>query len=131
MVQVLHHQIAYSPPFHYPQHWKDGLFENVALCDLGYVFILGHSSSGHFCPEDGNLFGDCRIMVIQLNGVFELCVRFCRCQGACSEHEQLFCHRLFLSTFDRPEPPSLWMFWIIMELMPWNAKLQPSAFSKN
>jgi hypothetical protein len=64
-------------PFHCPQHWKDGSFKNIALCDLGNVFILGHSSSGHSCPEDGNLFGDCRIMVIHLNGVFELCVRFC------------------------------------------------------
>jgi hypothetical protein len=46
-------------------------------CNLGYVFILGYSSSGHSCPEDGNLFGNCRIMVIYLNGVFELCVKFC------------------------------------------------------
>jgi hypothetical protein len=90
-------------PFHRPQHWKDGSFENVALCDLGYVFILGHSSSGRGCPEDGNLFGDRRMTVIHVNGVFQLCVRFCRCHGASSEHEQLFCHRLFSSTFDRPE----------------------------
>jgi len=90
-------------PFHRPQHWKDGSFENVALGDLGYVFILGHSSSGGCCPDDGNLFGDRRMTVIHVNGVFELCVRFCRCQGASTEHEQLFRHRLFPSTFDRPE----------------------------
>jgi hypothetical protein len=90
-------------PFHRPQHWKDGSFKNVALGDLGYVFILGHSSSGRCCPDDGNLFGDCRMTVIHVNGVFELCVRFCRCQGASTEHEQLFRHRLFPSTFDRPE----------------------------
>jgi CxC2 like cysteine cluster associated with KDZ transposases len=41
--------------------------------------------------------------VIHVNGVFDLCVRFCRCQGAMSEHEQLFRHRLFPSTFDRPQ----------------------------
>ena len=41
--------------------------------------------------------------VIHLNGIFQLCVRFCRCQGASPEHEQLFRHRLFPSTFDRPE----------------------------
>jgi hypothetical protein len=90
-------------PFHRPQQWKDGCFENVSLCDLGYVFILGHSSSGHSCPEDENLFGDRRMTLIHVNGVFEHCIRFCRCHGASSEHEQLFCHRLFPSTFDRPE----------------------------
>ena len=90
-------------PFHRPQHWKDGSFENVALSDLGYVFILGHSGSGRCCPDDGNLFGDRRMTVIHVNGAFELCVRFCRCHGASEEHEQLFCHRLFPSTFDQPE----------------------------
>jgi hypothetical protein len=41
--------------------------------------------------------------LIHVNGIFEHCVRFCRCQGADLEHEQLFNHRLFCSTFDRPE----------------------------
>jgi len=90
-------------PFHRPQQWKEGSFENVSLCDLGYVFILGHFSEGRGCPEEDNLFGDRRMTVIHVNGVFEHCVRFCRCKGAISEHEQLFNHRLFSSTFDRPE----------------------------
>jgi hypothetical protein len=41
--------------------------------------------------------------VVHVNGVFELCVTFCRCQGAISEHEQLFRERLFPCTFERPE----------------------------
>lgn len=41
--------------------------------------------------------------IIHTNGIFEHCVRFCRCQGAIPEHEQLFTHRLFSSTFNRPE----------------------------
>ena len=90
-------------PFHRPQQWKEGSFENVSLCDLGYVFILGHFSEGRRCPEEDNLFGDRRMTVIHVNGVFEHCFRFCRCKGAISEHEQLFNHRLFSSTFDRPE----------------------------
>jgi CxC2 like cysteine cluster associated with KDZ transposases len=90
-------------PFHCPQQWKEGSFENVPLCDLGYVLVLGHSSSGGLCPEDDNLFGDCCMMVIHVNGVFKHCIRFCRCPSATSEHEQLFCYWLFPSTFDRPE----------------------------
>jgi hypothetical protein len=90
-------------PFHRPQQWNDHSFENVSLCDLGYIFFLGHSSSGLKCPDDDNLFGDRRMVLIHVNGVFEHCVKFCRCQGSISEHEQLFCNRLFSSTFDRPE----------------------------
>jgi hypothetical protein len=90
-------------PFHRPQQWKDGSFENVSLCELGYVFKLGHSSSGLACPEDDDLFGDRRMTLIHINGVFEHCIRFCRCQGAISEHEQLFDQRLFPSSFDRPQ----------------------------
>ena len=41
--------------------------------------------------------------MIHVNGVFELCVRVCKCQGASSEHEELFFHRWFSSTFDQPE----------------------------
>jgi hypothetical protein len=70
---------------------------------LGYVFNLGHSKSGLPCPEDDDVFGDRRMTLIHTNGVFEHCVRFCRCQDAISEHEQLFCQRLFSSSFERPE----------------------------
>jgi KDZ transposase family protein len=91
-------------PFHRPQQWREGSFKNITLCDLGYVLILGHSNTGGFCPEDdGNWFGDRRMTVINVNGVFEHCIRFCRCQGAAPDHEQLFLHRLFPSTFERPE----------------------------
>jgi KDZ transposase family protein len=90
-------------PFHRPQHWKDGSFENVSLCDLGFILILGHSSSGCYCPDGDNLFGDRKMTLIHTNGIFKHCIRFCRCQGASSEHEQLFGHQLFPSTFDQPE----------------------------
>ena len=90
-------------PFHRPQQWKEGSFEKVSLCDLGYVFNLGHSGSGPPCPKNDNLFGDRLMTMVHFNGVFEHCVRFCRCKGASSDHEQLFVHRLFPSTFDRPE----------------------------
>src|SRR5271168_859769 len=56
-------------PFHRPEQWKDNSFEHVSLCDLGYIFILGHSSSGCSCSEDDNLFGDHHMRVIHVNGV--------------------------------------------------------------
>jgi hypothetical protein len=93
-------------PFHRPQCWKEGSFESIKLSDLGYVFRLGHAISGSSCsscPDDGNSLGDRRMIVVHVNGVFELFIRFCRCQGAISEHEQLFRQRLFPSTFERPE----------------------------
>jgi hypothetical protein len=42
------------------------------------------------------------MVLIHVNGIFEHCVRFCRCKGSISEHEQLFRNGLFSSTFDRP-----------------------------
>ena len=90
-------------PFYCPQQWKEGSFENVSLCDLGYVFALHHSRSGGLCPKDDNLFGDHHMTVIYVNGVFEHCIRFCCCPNVTLEHEQLFCHQLFPSTFDQPE----------------------------
>jgi CxC2 like cysteine cluster associated with KDZ transposases len=88
-------------PFHRPQQLKGGSFENVPLCDLDYVFNLGHWNSGDCCS--GELFGDRRITIVHVNGVFEHYVRFCKCLGAPSEHEQLFRHRLFPSSFDQPK----------------------------
>jgi hypothetical protein len=70
---------------------------------LCYVFVLGYSSSGGSCPEDDNLFGDFHMTVIYVNGVFKHYIRFCHCPSATSEHEQLFCHWLFPSTFDQLE----------------------------
>jgi len=91
-------------PFHRPQEWKDGSFENVSLCKMGYVFVLGSSSSGCRCTDDDNMFGgDRQMTIVHVNGIFEHCVRFCKCLGANSEHIQLFDHRLFSATFDRPE----------------------------
>jgi hypothetical protein len=90
-------------PFHRPQQWKDGSFENVSLCKLGYVFRLGHSVAGQLCVEDENNFGDRQMTIIHVNGVFEHCVRFCQCPGANLEHLQLFDHSLFSSSFDRPQ----------------------------
>ena len=90
-------------PFHRPQEWKNGSFEDISLCDLGYVFRLGHCISGAECPEDYGILGDRQMTIIHVNGVFEHCVRFCKCQGANSEHIQLFDHRLFSSSFDRPQ----------------------------
>jgi hypothetical protein len=90
-------------PFHRPQQWKDGSFENISLSNLGYVFVLGHSSTHLRCPDEDNMFGDRLMTLIHVNGIFEHCVRFCRCQGALSEHEQLFAHWLFSTSFDRPQ----------------------------
>src|SRR5882757_5841383 len=58
-------------PFHRPQQWINGSFENLSLRDLGYIFLLSHSGSGGSCPNDENLFGDRQMTVIHVNGVFQ------------------------------------------------------------
>jgi hypothetical protein len=90
-------------PFHRPQQLKDGSFEKVSLSDLGYVFVLGCSSPQRSCSEEDGFSGDRLITLVHVNGVFEHCIRFCKCLDASSEHQQLFSHRLFPSSFDRPK----------------------------
>ena len=77
-------------PFHQPQQWKDGSFKKISLCDLGYIFQLGHSSPEGNCPEDDDVFGDRQMTIIHVNGIFQHCISFCKCPGAKSEHIQLF-----------------------------------------
>ena len=43
---------------HCPQQLKDGSSEYIPLSDLGYILVLGHSSTVIFCSEDSDLFGD-------------------------------------------------------------------------
>jgi hypothetical protein len=42
-----------------------------------------------------------------------------------------FATSCFLLLLSDQEQSSLWMFWIIMESMQWNAKLQHKVFSRN
>jgi hypothetical protein len=102
VVRGLPPKMSPSPPLS-PAPTKEGSFEKVSLCDLGYIFVLGHSGSGLGCPDEDHWFGDRPMTLIHVNGLFKHCVRFCRCQGAIPEHEQLFGHRLFPSSFDRPQ----------------------------
>ena len=109
-------------PFHWPHEWKNGSFEHISLCDLGYVFKLGHCILGAECPEDDGIFGDRQMTIIHVNGVFEHCMRFCKCQGANSEHIQLFNHHFFLRVSIALKPLLLWMSWNNMGLMQWSVK---------
>ena len=118
-------------PFHQPQQWKDGSFENISLCDLGYIFWLEHSSPEGNCPEDDDLFGDRQMTIIHVNGIFQHCISFFKCPGAKSEHIQLFDRWLFSSSFNHPQTTFTLVFWNIIGLMQWNVKPQPRVFSRN
>ena len=61
-------------PFHCPQQFKDGSFEHISLSDLGFVFILSHSSSLGCCPEDDDIFADRKMVLVHLNGVLKHCI---------------------------------------------------------
>ena len=100
---------------HCPQQLKDGSSEYIPLSDLGYILVLGHSSTVIFCSEDSDLFGDRWMTLVHANGVFEHYVKFCKCNNASSEHKQLFIHRLFPSTSTNPKLLLLLMFWNILE----------------
>lgn len=120
------------PPFHRPQCWKDGSFENVHLSDLGYVFVLGHSSSeGDCCPEEDNLFGDRRMTFVHVNGVFDHCVHFCRCPGALSDYNSFSPIACFPPLSTDLKPHLRWIFLTTTQLILWNAKRRHRASSRS
>ena len=67
------------------------------------MFLFSVIQAQLFPAEDSDLFGDRWMTLVHVNGVFEHYVKFCKCNNASSEHEQLFIHRLFPSTFDQPQ----------------------------
>jgi hypothetical protein len=84
------------------------------------------------CPDEDNFLGDRAMTLIHVNGIFEHCVRFCRCKGAQFQSMSSFLATgCFLPLSTDLKLLSHWMFWITLELIPWNAKLQPRVFSRS
>jgi hypothetical protein len=94
-----------SLPFHKIEKWNGKCFVSAELRSLGLVLHLGHQ--GNPCPvsaSEGD-FEQSRsaLRVIHQSGVHFHQVQYCECKEAPSRAIQLFRHRLFPATFERPE----------------------------
>ncbi|KAK0217813.1 hypothetical protein IW262DRAFT_1463135 [Armillaria fumosa] len=81
--------------------WNRRYFARNSLCDIGFVFCLGHS--GDPCPNQLQQT-ICKVTIVDVNGYHEVNLKFCFCWHAeLDEAKQLFHHLLFPATLIRPE----------------------------
>ncbi|KAJ7581288.1 hypothetical protein C8J56DRAFT_793853 [Mycena floridula] len=87
-------------PLHIVEYWDAqlGFFHRVSLKSLGLTLQLGHSdSSPCFMSQPTKSF-----IILHSNGIHEVQVNFCGCNGALGHVAQLMRQRLYPATVDQP-----------------------------
>ncbi|KAI0682452.1 hypothetical protein BC835DRAFT_1235178, partial [Cytidiella melzeri] len=72
-----------SLPLHFLEHWNRGFFKRCTLMDLGFIIQLGHHSGN--CPSiptEKQNDPISRITVVNVTGVQDVHVQYCRCAPA-------------------------------------------------
>ena len=94
-------------PFHRVQQWTGQFYNDISLCDLGYILNLGHN--GESCPNNkegsqGDWSCD-QFTIVHSTGIFVHQVKWCRCNNARLEdrHLQLLRSGIFPSTIVKPQ----------------------------
>ena len=92
-----------SQPFHKIEKWNGKCFIPADLQSLGLVLHLGHR--GTPCPaSERNAYNlGAPLRIVHGSGICIRQVQYCECQGAPDRAIQLFRHRLFPATFEKPE----------------------------
>ncbi|KAG1837242.1 hypothetical protein C8R48DRAFT_580563, partial [Suillus tomentosus] len=117
-----------SNPFHWISQWNGRFFERSCLAHVGLIIYLGHD--GKQCPavtDQWNLFEEDEpedllepedlpfvsgpefqpkentMVIVDKSGVHRLEVRCCECPNAMSPDIQMFRHRFFPASFNRPK----------------------------
>ena len=88
-------------PFHRPLKWNGSFFQVETLCSLGLILSMGHGEK--LCPYGNNELGPQMLTVLDVSGVHEVRVMWCRCATAATYAKQLFSRRLFPATIQRPK----------------------------
>ncbi|KAF7373979.1 CxC2 domain-containing protein [Mycena sanguinolenta] len=73
-------------PTHWIEEWNGAFFQRRSLKELGLVIQLGHPP-GITCPNP--LAANKAFVLIDLTGVHNVAVNFCRCDGAIEKRQQL------------------------------------------
>ena len=91
-----HHDI----PLHRIRRWNGTHYESDSLARLGLTFYLGHQ--GNPCPERHQNFVAQIIHVMDLNGLHNVQIEWCRCPNSASHASQLFQVAWMPATLSRP-----------------------------
>jgi hypothetical protein len=90
-----------NQPFHKIEKWNGKCFIPADLLSLGLVLHLGHQ--GNICPAPNSEKARAALRIIHPSGVHIRHVQYCECKDAPNRAVQLFRHRLFPATFEKPE----------------------------
>ncbi|KAJ7271697.1 hypothetical protein C8J57DRAFT_1064839 [Mycena rebaudengoi] len=72
-------------PLHRPEEWHITSWRTICLTDIGFVYQLGHDRSPCPCPT----LQPISMQVLDVSGLHRIQCRFCGCDGAGSELNQL------------------------------------------
>jgi len=88
-------------PFHKIQRWNSVFFETTTLIDCGLVYFVNHGRQA--CPHVYGGSGPQEITIIDVNGIHQVAMGWCRCAGAPPFTEQLFLRHLFPASYQQPK----------------------------
>ncbi|KIJ35184.1 hypothetical protein M422DRAFT_181083, partial [Sphaerobolus stellatus SS14] len=86
--------------FHRPLEWTGECFARRSLSTMGLILAMGHQEQP--CPHVMTEFGPQKLVIVDLNGVHEVLVGWCRCAAGGTFASQLFRCRFFPASMDRP-----------------------------
>ncbi|RPD55780.1 hypothetical protein L227DRAFT_588422 [Lentinus tigrinus ALCF2SS1-6] len=115
-----------SHPLHRLRCWDNDHFTRVTLKALGHVVQLGHSP-GDNCTNPRVPWGD-DFVLLDVNGVHDLCVRFCGCERAIPHHLQLLRARWYPATSVSPKTAATFRVLETFHLLSVQSKLSAFEF---
>jgi len=107
-------KVHQESPFHHIEKWTGLFFQATSLSEEGFVLHLGHD--GALCPKAqsdsgtqesqaggrGRADNEKVLVAVDVSGVHQLQIGWCRCEGAPGADIQLLRSRLFPATITNP-----------------------------
>ncbi|KIJ48953.1 hypothetical protein M422DRAFT_247327 [Sphaerobolus stellatus SS14] len=116
-----------SLPLHRTVEWQNTHYVRRPLADLGLTLNMGHGLQKCQHTHDGT--GVQKIIIVDLNGVHEIMVAWCRCAHAPSLAEQLFGHKLFPASLSKPRTAFTFRLFKFFQLLNHVARTSPWDFA--
>ncbi|KAI0693244.1 hypothetical protein C8T65DRAFT_711224 [Cerioporus squamosus] len=113
-------------PLHCIKEWTGTHYEHVSLKALGLRVQLGHPP-GERCVNPVRAFGDA-FVVLDLNGVHEVGLDFCRCERAAASTSQLLRYRWFPATSTDPRTAATFRLLQTFHLLSGQSKVSAFEF---
>lgn len=88
-------------PFHHIEEWNGQYFEQRCLQDISFVFYPRHF--GTRCPNRASDSSPRPLTICASNGIHEVLVLYCMCQGSGTHSDQLFNCQFFPATLADPK----------------------------